>query len=83
MLKCQITNLLALGEAENNLTNCLVRIDNVFQLIAAIEKKLIEKKEILNNTDTIENTLNFTEQIKWNLLKLVIKEFDCKVVLNF
>lgn len=83
MLKCQITNLLALREAENNLTNCLVRIDNVFQLIAAIEKKLIEKKEILNNTDTIENTLNFTEQIKWNLLKLVIKEFDCKVVLNF
>ena len=60
-----------------------MRIDNVFQLIAAIEKKLIEKKEILNNTDTIENTLNFTEQIKWNLLKLVIKEFDCKVVLNF
>lgn len=60
-----------------------MRIVNAFQLIAAIEKKLIEKKEILNNTDTIENTSNFTEQIKCNLLKLVIKEFDDKVVLNF
>ena len=60
-----------------------MRIVNAFQLIAAIEKKLIEKKEILNNTDTIENTANFTEQIKCNLLKLVIKEFDGKVVLNF
>lgn len=60
-----------------------MRIVNAFQLIAAIEKKLIEKKEILNNTDTIENTSNFTEQIKCNLLKLVIKEFDGKVVLNF
>ena len=60
-----------------------MRIVNAFQLVAAIEKKLIEKKEILNNTDTIENTSNFTEQIKCNLLKLVIKEFDGKVVLNF
>ena len=60
-----------------------MRIVNAFQLIAAIEKNLIEKKEILNNTDTIENTSNFTEQIKCNLLKLVIKEFDGKVVLNF
>lgn len=60
-----------------------MRIVNAFQIIAAIEKKLIEKKEILNNTDTIENTSNFTEQIKCNLLKLVIKEFDGKVVLNF
>ena len=60
-----------------------MRIVNAFQLIAAIEKKLIEKKEILNNTDTIENTSNFTEQIKCNLLKLVIKEFDGKVVLTF
>lgn len=60
-----------------------MRIVNAFQLIAAIEKKLIEKKEILNNTDTIENTSNFAEQIKCNLLKLVIKEFDGKVVLNF
>ena len=60
-----------------------MRIVNAFQLIAAIEKKLIEKKEILNNTDTIENTSNFNEQIKCNLLKLVIKEFDGKVVLNF
>ena len=60
-----------------------MRIVNAFQLIAAIEIKLIEKKEILNNTDTIENTSNFTEQIKCNLLKLVIKEFDGKVVLNF
>lgn len=60
-----------------------MRIVSAFQLIAAIEKKLIEKKEILNNTDTIENTSNFTEQIKCNLLKLVIKEFDGKVVLTF
>ena len=67
-------------EAENNLSNCLVRNDEVFELIAAIEEKLIEKKETLINTDSLENSSNNTEQIKCKLPKLVIKEFDCNVL---
>ena len=67
-------------EAENNLSNCLVRNDEVFELIAAIEEKLIEKKETLINTDSLENISNNTEQIKRKLPKLVIKEFDGNVL---
>ena len=48
----------------------------VFELIAAIEKNLIEKKETPINTDNLENISNVTKQIKWKLPKLVIKEFD-------
>ena len=62
-------------EAENNLSNCLVRNDEVFELIAAIEEK-----ETLINTDSLENSSNNTEQIKCKLPKLVIKEFDCNVL---
>ena len=48
----------------------------VFELIAAIEENLIEKKETPINTDNLENISNVTKQIKWKLPKLVIKEFD-------
>ena len=57
-----------------------MRNDEVFELIAAIEEKLIEKKETLINTDSLENISNNTEQIKRKLPKLVIKEFDGNVL---
>ena len=41
--------------AENDLTNCVVRNDEVFELIVAIEKKLIEKKETPINNNSLEN----------------------------
>ena len=40
---------------ENDLTNCVVRNDEVFELIVAIEKKLIEKKETPINNNSLEN----------------------------
>ena len=66
-------------EAENDLTNYLVRNDEVFGLIAAIEGKL-EKKETLINTDILENISNDTEQMKCKLLLLVLKKFDGNVL---
>lgn len=66
-------------EAENDLTNYLVRNDEVFGLIAAIEGKL-EKKETLINTDILENISNDTEQMKCKLLQLVLKKFDGNVL---
>ena len=41
--------------AENDLTNCVVRNDEVFELIVAIEKKLTEKKETPINNNSLEN----------------------------
>ena len=76
----EIFELLDEEEAENDLSNCLVRNDEVFELIAAIEEKLIEKKETPINTDSLENISNDTEQIKCKLPKLVIKEFDGNVL---
>ena len=38
-----------------------MRNDEVFELIAAIEEKLIEKKETPINTDSLENISNDTE----------------------
>ena len=67
-------------KAENDLTNCLVRNDEVFELFAAIEEKLIEKKETLINTDNLENISNDTRQLKCKLPKLVIKEFNGNVL---
>ena len=66
-------------EAENDLTNYLVRNDEVFGLIAAIEGKL-EKKETLINTDILENISNDTEQMKCKLLQLVLKKIDGNVL---
>ena len=63
-------------EAENDFTNCLVRNDEVFELIAATEEKLLEKKETPINTDSSVNISSNTEQIKCKLSKLVLKEFD-------
>ena len=60
----EIFELLDQEEAGNDLSNCLVRNDEVFELIAAIEEKLIEKKETLINTDSLENISNDTEQRK-------------------
>ena len=57
-----------------------MRNDEVFELIAAIEEKLIEKKETPINTDSLENISNDTEQIKYKLPKLVIKEFEGNVM---
>ena len=76
----EIFELLDQEEAENDLTNCLVRNDEVFELIAAIEEKLIEKKETPINTDSSENISSNTEQIKCKLSKLVVKEFDGNVL---
>ena len=76
----EIFELLDQEEAENDLSNCLVRNDEVFELIAAIEEKLIEKKETPINTDSLENISNDTEQIKYKLPKLVIKEFEGNVM---
>ena len=55
-----------------------MRNDEVFELIAAIEEKLIEKKETPINTDSLENISNDTEQIKYKLPKL--KEFEGNVM---
>ena len=41
--------------AENDFTNCVVRNDEVFELIVAIEKKLTEKKETPINNNSLEN----------------------------
>ena len=60
-LNDEIFELLDQEEAENDLSNCLVRNDEVFELIAAIEEKLIEKKETPINTDSLENISNDTE----------------------
>ena len=76
----EIFELLDQEEAGNDLSNCLVRNDEVFELIAAIEEKLIEKKETPINTDSLENISNDTEQIKYKLPKLVIKEFEGNVM---
>ena len=76
----EIFELLDQEEAENDLSNCLVRNDEVFELIAAIEEKLIEKKETPINTDSLENISNDTEQIKYKLPKLVIKEIEGNVL---
>ena len=51
----EIFELLYQEEAENDHTNCLVRNDEVFEFIAAIEEKLIQNKETLINTDNLEN----------------------------
>ena len=67
-------------EAENDLTNCLVRNDEVLELFAAIEEKLIEKKETLINSDNLENISNDSRQLKCKLPKLVIKEFNGNVL---
>ena len=76
----EIFELLDQGEALNDLSNCLVRNDEVLELITAIEEKLIEKKETPINNDSLENISNGTEQIKCKLPKLVIKEFDGNVL---
>ena len=57
----EIFELLDQEEAENNLSNCLMRNDEVFELIAAIDEKLIKKKETPINTDSLENISNDTE----------------------
>ena len=57
-----------------------MRNDEVFELIAAKEGKLIEKKETPMNTDSLENISNDTEQIKYKLPKLVIKEFEGNIM---
>ena len=44
-----------------------MRNDEVLELIAAIEEKLIEKKETPINKDSLENISNGTEQIKCKL----------------
>ena len=54
-------------ETENDLSNCLVTNDEVFALIAAREKKLIEKKETTINANSLENISNNTEQLKSKL----------------
>ena len=69
----EIFELLDQEEVENDLTNCLVRNDEVFELIVAIEEKLIEKKETLINTDSLENISNDTEQIKMEASKTSYK----------
>ena len=79
-LNDKIFELLDQEEAENDLSNCLVRNDEVFQLIAAIEEKLVEKKETPINSDSLENVSSNTEKIKCKLPKLVIKEFDGNVL---
>ena len=79
-LNDKIFELLHQEEAENDLSNCLVRNDEVFQLIAAIEEKLVEKKETPINSDSLENVSSNTEKIKCKLPKLVIKEFDGNVL---
>ena len=78
----EIFELLDQEEALNDLSNCLVRNDEVLELITAIEEKLIEKKETPINNDSLENISNGTEQIKCKLPKLVIKEFDGNVLAN-
>ena len=50
----EIFELLDQEEAENDLSNCLVRNDEVFELIATIEEKLIEKKEAPINTNNVK-----------------------------
>ena len=72
--------LLGQEEAENDLAKCLARNDEVFELTAAIAEKLVEKKETQVNTDSLANISSDTEQIKCKLPKLVIKEFDGKVL---
>lgn len=59
-------------EAENDLTNYLVRNDEVFGLIVAIEGKLEKKETLIERNDT--------EQMKCKLLQLVIKKFDGNVL---
>ena len=69
----EIFELLDQEEVENDLTNSLVRNDEVFELIVAIEEKLIEKKETLINTNSLENISNNTEQIKMEASKTSYK----------
>ena len=76
----EMFELLGQEKAENDLSNCLQRNYELFELIVAIEEKLIEKKETPINTDSLENISNDTEQIKCKLPKLVIKEFDGNVL---
>ena len=76
----EVFELLDQEETENDLSNCLVRNDEVFELIVAREKKLIEKKETTINTNSLENISNNTEQLKSKLWKLVIKEVDYNVL---
>ena len=76
----EMFELLGQEKAENDLSNCLQRNYELFELIVAIEEKLIEKKETPINTDSLENISNDTEQIKYKLPKLVIKEFEGNVM---
>ena len=80
ILEEEIFKLLDQEEAEHDLSNCLVRNDEIFELIVAIEEKLTEKKETPINTDSLENISNYAEQIKCKLPKLVITEFDGNVL---
>ena len=47
----EIFELLGQEKAENDLSNCLERNYELFELIVAIEEKSIEKKETPINTD--------------------------------
>ena len=76
----EMFELLGQVEAENDLANCLVRNDEVFELTVAIAETLVEKKETPVNTDSLANISSDTDQIKCKLPKLVIKEFDGKVL---
>ena len=77
----EVLELLDQEEVENDLRNCLVRNDKVYELILAIDEKFIEKKETLINTDSLENISNNTGQIECKLPKLV-NRWSC-IVFNW
>ena len=65
MLKGSTRNffeLLDQEKVENGLTNCLVRNDEIFESIGAIEEKLIEKKETPIKADSLESISKDTDK---------------------
>ena len=65
MLKGSTRNffeLLDQEEVENGLTSCLVRKNEMFESIGAIEEKLIEKKETPIKADSLESISKDTDK---------------------
>ena len=65
MLKGSTRNffeLLDQEKVENGLASCLVRNDEIFESIGAIEEKLIEKKETPIKADSLESISKDTDK---------------------